>query len=678
MGTRTFTHAIPMILCLLVVSSLSIQGQYNKELQSTSSDTIPAGTVPITNTDSINIAIKGNQFIDATGRTLFLRGVNLGGSTKVPYTPYLASHINDDFFNGKDISFVGRPFPLDQADEHFARLKAWGFQFLRFLITWEAIEHEGPGIYDQDYLNYVRAIIQKANNYGINVMIDPHQDVWSRFTGGDGAPLWTFEVAGMDVSNFQETGAAFIHNVYGDPFPKMIWYTNYFKLGAATMFTLFYGGNQFAPLTKVDNIPIQDYLQDHYINAMLQLAEKVKDLPNVVGFELMNEPSAGYIGIEDLQQAYQTDIIGDAPTPLQGMLLGAGLPQSVKNYRLGAVALKENKPKVLNPSRLSVWKNQHDLWQQNGVYKIDENGKIILLKADYFSTINGHKVDFNKQFYEPFAEKYAHAILKVNSAWFICVDNVLFPYPHELPELKSITDVRWINGSHWYDDVTLIKKKYMPYLGLKDGAVVFGKRHVQNAFEATLREMINETQQQYGEAPSLLGEFGIPFDMNKAKAYKTGKFKKQTKALNRSFSVAESNLLNYTLWNYTADNTNESGDLWNGEDLSIYSNSQKTGTNNINEGGRALSAAIRPYPKKINGTLTNYSYDYKTKTLQVTFETSRTTTDPTEIILPTYIYNNKFLVYSGNGSLAFDQDEQTLLFIPEKSGKNQLIVKPQQ
>lgn len=151
-------------------------------------------------------------------------------------------------------------------------------------------------------LDYLYQVVAKAGEYGFRVFIDPHQDVWSRFTGGDGAPGWTLEAAGLDMQGFQATGAAIVHNTHGDPFPRMIWPTNYAKLAAATMFTLFFAGNTFAPKTRVEGVPIQDYLQSHYFNAIKRVAARLKDLPHVLGYDTLNEPSAGWIGWQDLNQ----------------------------------------------------------------------------------------------------------------------------------------------------------------------------------------------------------------------------------------------------------------------------------------------------------------------------------------------------------------------------------------
>jgi len=672
-------NAIYLLLLISLIASVSCksirQKKSIKDLNVTRKDEITEGKVPLVDATR-NISIANGQFVDPTGRTLFLRGINLGGSTKMPYTPSMGTHVREDFFKGKEVSFVGRPFSLEDADEHFTRLKAWGYHFLRFLVTWEAIEHEGPGIYDEEYLDYVVAILTKANEYGFNVLIDPHQDLWSRYTGGDGAPLWTFEVAGMDVRNFQETGAAFVHNLYGDPYPRMIWFSNYYKLGSATMFTLFFGGNDFAPQTEVEGIPIQDYLQTHYIKALTALAQKVAHLPNVVGFELMNEPSSGYIGITDITQPFEADILGEVPTAFEGMLLGEGNVVDIQCYGMGTFSLKDEGKKPMNTEKVSAWRDGQDcIWRQHGVWETTAEGVSQIKDAAYFSTVNGQVVDFNKRYYEPFAVKYADAIRSIDPEWIICVDNVLFPVPHPLPELKKYPEVKWINGSHWYDDVTLVKKQYLPFLGLLDGRLIIGKNRVRKAYETFLAGMIEETHEQYGPVPSLLGEFGIPFDMNKAKAYETDDFKTQAKALDRSFRVVEKNNLHYTLWNYTADNTNERGDQWNGEDLSIFSYNQQTDPTDINSGGRALDAAVRPYPRKVAGVLNEYQYDYAEKELFLTIEVNKLSTYPTEIHLPEFIYNDGFTVYSTEKKLAFDSEEHILLYTPDKKGIHRIIIR---
>ena len=137
------------------------------------------------------IHLENDKFIDESGRQVILRGVNLGGDCKLPYKKG-ATYYPSDFSDHKNVSFIGRPFPLEEAHQHFERLRHWGFNCLRLLTSWEAIEHAGPGLYDEAYLDYYSKLVALAGEFGLYVYVDFHQDVWSRMTGGDGAPGRTF------------------------------------------------------------------------------------------------------------------------------------------------------------------------------------------------------------------------------------------------------------------------------------------------------------------------------------------------------------------------------------------------------------------------------------------------------------------------------------------------------
>ncbi len=670
-----------LVLIIAISLNLFIDSPYpdydSSGLQIIESNQVSVGQSLPFKSDSLvkNISSKGKWFVDPTGRAMILHGINLGGSTKLPFTPLIPSHQKENFYETVyTVSSVGQPFPLNQADEHFKRLYQWGYRFIRLLVTWEGIEHAGPGRYDEAYLNYIQAIVKKAGDHNINVFIDPHQDVWSRFTGGDGAPYWTLDKVGFDPLKFTETGSAIIHNVKGDPFPRMIWPTNYHKLGTATMFTLFFGGNDFAPALKIDSISAQDYLQTHYLNAIKQVALKLKGLPNVIGFDTFNEPGAGYIGMTDLN-AFGLLKNGIMPTPFEGMVLGGGNSLEVERYEFALTGSKVKGKVLVNPNKFSAWKNSElDIWKNAGVWNYDSQQKATVLKPNYFTQINGKQVDFSKDYFKPFALAFQKEMHSVDSSWLIFVEHALF---HRLPEFTAPESNNFVNAGHWYDIGTLLTKEYTSWFGV-DGVKakpLFGKRSIRKAFEANLAHHKEETTFSMGNKPTLIGEFGIPFDLAEKKAYQTGDYSDQEACLDRSFRAMESNQLSYTLWNYTSDNENKHGDQWNGEDLSIFSKSQRKDASDINSGGRALRAAIRPYPYKVAGEPIEYFFNMKEKEFYLKFKVDKSITAPTEIFIPSYHFKNGFEVISSAGKLEFDKSQDLLLFYPVGDGDQIIVVK---
>lgn len=128
---------------------------------------------------SLRLHIDGRAFRDPQNREVVLRGINVAADAKYPKTPDIPSHESDKFFEGDDVSFVGRPFPLADAHVHFQRLRKLGYNTIRYIFTWEAIEHAGPGIYDDEWAAFTIEILRMAKKYEFYVFMDPHQDVVS-------------------------------------------------------------------------------------------------------------------------------------------------------------------------------------------------------------------------------------------------------------------------------------------------------------------------------------------------------------------------------------------------------------------------------------------------------------------------------------------------------------------
>lgn len=198
------------------------------------------------------------------------------------------------------------------------------------------------GIYDTEYLEYIRNLLSLLPQYGIIAFVSLHQDVWSRYSGGSGAPAWTLETVGFDLHELESTGAAWLKGVRGGGHleeERGLWPCGYQKVRSAlflvncnlnrvfssasrrdygvsvyftyhtqyaykaTLRTCFWAGDAFAPklLTKGkhgDAISVQQFLQDAYLDMSEMVVKAVGDLEGVVGFEVIHPSNANHPSLD--------------------------------------------------------------------------------------------------------------------------------------------------------------------------------------------------------------------------------------------------------------------------------------------------------------------------------------------------------------------------------------------
>jgi hypothetical protein len=152
--------------------------------------------------------------------------------------------------------------------------------------------------------------------------------------------------------------------------------------------------------------------------------------------------------------------------------------------------------------------------------------------------------------------------------------------------------------------------------------------------------------------------------MRNKEAYRTGNFRPQILAMDRTLRALDDTLLSGTIWNYTADNTNAHGEGWNDEDLSVFSRDQQRDPQDVNSGGRALEAVVRPYARAVAGALHRMHFDLARRTFECAFRHEPTVTQPTEIYVPDFQYPNGIEVAVSDGLFEHQPENQILLYRP--------------
>lgn len=404
--------------------------------------------------------------------------------------------------------------------------------------------------------------------------------------------MWTLYAAGLNPQSFAATEAAIVHNVYPEPhnFPKMIWSTNYYRLAAATMFTLFFAGRDFAPKCIIDGVNIQDYLQDHFFKACAHLAQRIHeagDIENdvVFGWETLNEPNKGIIGYEDISVIPKEQNLkkGTCPTIWQTILTGSGRAVEVDTWDMGGMGPYKVGRALIDPSgeqawlpadydesrygykRDPGWKLGQCIWAQHGVWDPATDS---LLQKDYFGKHpkTGEHVDYDyfaQHYFMDFFRKYRDTIRAIHHHAIILLQGPTMELPPKIIGTPDGDDPLLVYAPHWYDGITLMTKKWnrvwnVDVIGILRGkywtpafGIKIGETAIRNCFKDQHATMRQEGLDYLGNHPCVMTEFGIPYDMDDKNAYKTGDYSSQSAAMDANhYGVEGAGLEGYTLWLY--------------------------------------------------------------------------------------------------------------------------------
>lgn len=143
-------------------------------------------------------------------------------------------------------------------NENISSLKNSGVNLVRLGITWAALE-EKRGEYSRETACVLHDFVKQCEKEDIYVMPDMHQDLFSHYFHGDGAPEWA------------------VNTSYKSKRPLAVWAEGYFYMNGVQQ--------AFADFWKNKN-----NIQSDFINCWKFLVSSLGDCSNIIGCDFFNEP----------------------------------------------------------------------------------------------------------------------------------------------------------------------------------------------------------------------------------------------------------------------------------------------------------------------------------------------------------------------------------------------------
>lgn len=360
------------------------------------------------------IRTRGHSFINGAGDEVFFKGINIVCKDKA----------------------LGYVTPLREED--IKQLADHGFNLIRLGLQWDGVEKQ-PLQYDDSYLNQLKEQIQWAEKYGIYVFLDMHQDLYG-IKFGDGAPLWATLDGGLE-------------HVTGD-----LWADAYLLSPALMRAFDAFWHNEIGP----KGIGIQD----HFVEMWTHVADVFKDSPNVIGFDVFNEPYPGSHGLETFGE------IAKAAEQLLSM--------SDADDRTNA----SNKDASSDPS-LDFWTNEEE--KANLLLALtDMNLYEQMAKAAETSSAS-----FETNYLMPFYDRLYAAISSICPTWLFFQEANYFTNMGIKSSIQAVSNTNSVYAPHGYDLVVDT-----------DLYEAYSKNRVEFIFNS------HKEVQERLNLPTLIGEWG--------------------------------------------------------------------------------------------------------------------------------------------------------------------------
>ncbi|KAI8080047.1 glycoside hydrolase superfamily [Halteromyces radiatus] len=211
--------------------------------------------------------VKNHQITDIHGRVRFFHGTNVVKKEAPWYRSF-------DFKPGDSFGL-----------QDVQNLQRLGINAVRLGHHWAGSEPV-RGQYNTTFLDIMKQQTQLANDHGIYILVDVHQDVLAQQFCGHGVPSWfvkTDWVPSYKRFPVPQKLTPFTTNDQGIPSSSdcssLEWDLSYLTVAVANAFGRLYNN--------------YDGLGDAFALYWKQLASQYVDTPNILGYNLLNEPWVG-------------------------------------------------------------------------------------------------------------------------------------------------------------------------------------------------------------------------------------------------------------------------------------------------------------------------------------------------------------------------------------------------